>query len=81
MRSEKNVDPKTAHGFADELLTHFDKSGLSTEERKMLLEHYFFIFPWHIFPDNASGFGLACTSLCREKLVAPQVGQLHCVAK
>lgn len=78
MNKETNVDHETVEGFGDEW-SRFDQSGLSEQEHKTLFESYFCIFPWHILPENAEGFDLGCGSGRWAKLVAPRVGQLHCI--
>lgn len=78
MNRETNVDRKTVEGFGDEWL-RFDQSDLAEQDLKALFESYFSIFPWHILPKNAEGFDLGCGSGRWAILVAPKVGQLHCI--
>ena len=73
-----NVDQETVEGFGDEWV-RFDQSELPEQERKEIFESYFSVFPWHILPKNPKGFDLGCGSGRWAKLVAPQVGHLHCI--
>lgn len=74
----QNRDSKTVAGFGDEW-TRFDQSGLSREEHADLFDMYFGIFPWDELPVGARGFDMGCGSGRWAELVAPRVGELHCV--
>ena len=73
-----NIDPKTVKGFGDEW-TRFDQRELGERERRELFERYFRIFPWQSLPRDSVGFDLGCVSGRWASLVAPRVGQLHCI--
>jgi len=73
-----NIDPKTVKGFGDEW-TRFDQRELGERERRELFERYFRIFPWQSLPRDSVGFDLGCGSGRWASLVAPRVGQLHCI--
>ena len=73
-----NKDAKTVAGFGDEW-ERFDQSELSDEEHLQLFNKYFNVFPWHKLPLNAQGFDMGCGSGRWAKLVAPRVGELHCI--
>ena len=73
-----NKDMKTVNGFGDEW-ERFNQSNLSAGEHKKMFEKYFCIFPWQDIPENAIGFDMGCGSGRWAKLVAPKVGELHCI--
>jgi ubiquinone/menaquinone biosynthesis C-methylase UbiE len=73
-----NVDDRTVAGFGLEWST-YDQSQLSPEELQKHFASYFRIFPWESLPQNAHGFDLGCGSGRWAKMVAPRVGQLHCI--
>lgn len=73
-----NLDARVVEGFGAEW-SHFDQSGLSSEEQRILFDSYFSIFPWDALPAGAMGFDLGCGSGRWAKLVAPRVGWLHCI--
>ena len=73
-----NIDEKTVSGFGDEW-RRFDQSALDPAEREAQFERYFRIFPWHRLPSGAVGFDMGCGSGRWARLVAPRVGELHCV--
>ena len=75
---DRNVADKVIEGFGDEW-SRFDQSGLSEQECVDIFQLYFEIFPWHKLPPEAIGFDLGCGSGRWAKLVAPRVGQLHCI--
>jgi ubiquinone/menaquinone biosynthesis C-methylase UbiE len=76
--NQQNKDIKTVAGFGDEW-ERFDQSCLDLEEHALLFEKYFRIFPWQHLPVDAAGFDMGCGSGRWAKLVAPRVGQLHCI--
>jgi len=76
--AESNLDKKTVEGFGDEW-NRFDQSDLSPKEVKEMFDSYFSIFPWHKLPKESVGFDLGCGSGRWAKLVAPEVGKLHCI--
>ncbi|MDE3021999.1 MAG: class I SAM-dependent methyltransferase [Pseudomonadota bacterium] len=73
-----NLDVKTVEGFGDEW-SRFDQTGMADMDTKRLFDGYFSVFPWDDLPKNAIGFDLGCGSGRWAKLVAPRVGQLHCI--
>jgi len=73
-----NLDQAVVEGFGDEW-SRFDQSGLSREDQESLFEAYFSIFPWEMLPEDAVGFDLGCGSGRWAMLVAPRVGELHCI--
>ena len=72
------LDSKTVNGFGDEW-SRFDQSELSDQERNLIFESYFSIFPWHVLPKEAKGMDVGCGSGRWAKLVAPKVGFLYCI--
>jgi SAM-dependent methyltransferase len=75
---EPNLDREVVDAFGDEW-TRFDQSGLSQKDREDVFDAYFSIFPWQALPEDAVGFDLGCGSGRWAKLVAPRVGELHCL--
>lgn len=74
----KNIDKKVVEGFGEEW-HKFDQTSLSKNEHEALFNAYFHIFPWDKLPADSIGFDLGCGSGRWAKLVAPRVGQLHCI--
>ena len=77
-KAKNNLDSKTVEGFGDEW-SRFDQTGMASEDTKRLFEGYFAVFPWTKLPKDSVGFDLGCGSGRWAKLVAPQVGKLHCI--
>lgn len=75
---ERNIDSQVVEGFGDEW-SRFDQTQLTEQDRQEMFEGYFSIFPWHLLPEGCIGFDLGCGSGRWAKLVAPRVGQLHCI--
>lgn len=73
-----NLDREVVEGFGEEW-SRFDQSGLSREDREDIFDAYFSIFPWQSLPEGAVGFDLGCGSGRWARLVAPRVGELHCI--
>jgi SAM-dependent methyltransferase len=73
-----NIDTATVAGFGDEW-ARFDQTALADEERRVLFDRYFDIFPWADLPAAARGFDLGCGSGRWAVLVAPRVGTLTCI--
>ncbi|HEY9634154.1 MAG TPA: class I SAM-dependent methyltransferase [Coleofasciculaceae cyanobacterium] len=73
-----NIDEKVVEGFGEEW-SRFDQSVLSEHEQIEIFNAYFSIFPWQKLAKEAVGFDLGCGSGRWAKLVAPKVGQLHCI--
>jgi len=78
MQTDRNGDSRTIAGFGDEWM-RFDQSALPDDERQMLFDNYFSIFPWHSLPKGAVGFDVGCGSGRWARIVAPKVGTLHCI--
>jgi SAM-dependent methyltransferase len=77
--SARNFDERTVQSFGAEW-THFDQSRLAHETKtKTRFDEYFGIFPWSSLPENAVGADVGCGSGRWAALVAPRVGQLHCL--
>lgn len=74
----RNVDEQVVEGFGREWST-FDQRGLSDRDRWELFSQYFSVFPWETLPEHAVGTDVGCGSGRWAMLVAPRVGQLHCV--
>lgn len=74
----ENLDRETVDGFGLEW-SAFDQSALSKAEKLAIFEGYFSIFPWDRLPKDAAGADIGCGSGRWASLVAPRVGQLHCV--
>ncbi|MFZ5997974.1 MAG: class I SAM-dependent methyltransferase [Nitrospirota bacterium] len=77
-RKSINCDDHVIAGFGDEW-SRFDQSGLTDEDQQVMFNDYFSIFPWDKLPEQSMGFDLGCGSGRWAKLVAPKVGQLHCI--
>ena len=73
-----NLDPATVADFGREWL-RFDQSGLGAAEARAMFEAYFAVFPWQELPAGAVGFDAGCGSGRWAALMAPRVGQLHCI--
>lgn len=74
----KNLDASTVRSFGDEW-SRFDQSELPTAEAQRIFDEYFTIFPWDKLPKDSTGFDMGCGSGRWAKLMAPRVGQLHCI--
>ena len=73
-----NKDNDVVNGFGDEW-SRFNQTELTKEDLYEMFNGYFKIFPWAKLPKNSVGFDLGCGSGRWAKLVAPQVGLLHCI--
>jgi len=74
----ENIDRNTVNSFGDEW-SRFDQADLSREEIRERFDEYFSIFPWSSLPEKPEGFDMGCGSGRWARLVAPQVGTLHCI--
>ena len=74
----KNIDDEVVRDFGKEW-SRFDQSGADPGELQEAFEGYFSVFPWNTLPPNAVGFDLGCGSGRWARLVAPRVGELHCI--
>lgn len=72
-----NIDRKTVEGFGEEWAA-FDQFELDEDEHRELFEGYFALFPFDELA-RGEGFDLGCGSGRWAVLVAPRVGQLHCI--
>jgi ubiquinone/menaquinone biosynthesis C-methylase UbiE len=77
-KNRENKDIKVINAFGDQW-SHFDQSCLSSKELQEVFDSYFSIFPWDKLPKNSIGLDVGCGSGRWAKLVAPKVGQLHCI--
>jgi ubiquinone/menaquinone biosynthesis C-methylase UbiE len=73
-----NLDKNVIEGFGDEW-DAYDQVALSDDERKLMFDDYFHIFPFEKLPADAVGFDLGCGSGRWAMLVAPRVHKLHCI--
>lgn len=73
-----NTDEKVVADFGAEW-SRFQQDELSPAERQRIFDSYFRIFPWNVLPDNPVGADVGCGSGRWAVLVAPRVGQLHCI--
>ena len=73
-----NIDHKTVNSFGEEW-SHFDQSGVDSQEWDKNFEIYFGIFPWDKVNDNSHGFDMGCGSGRWAKGVAHRVGRLNCI--
>lgn len=74
-----NADPPTVENFGDEWTRFPQNRHAHQPERAALLERYFGIFPWPLLRAGAVGFDFGCGTGRWAAMVAPRVGQLHCV--
>lgn len=65
-------------GFGEEW-SHFDQSELGIDERAVMYDEYFAVFPWDRLPDHPEGFDLGCGSGRWALLTSQRVGKLHCI--
>lgn len=74
----RNVEEKVAEGFGREWSTfRQDEHALTREEREVIFQGYFRIFPWDILPAESVGIDIGCGSGRWSAEVAPRVGHLH----
>jgi len=73
-----NRDESVVEGFGQEW-TAFDQSGATDQDLQRAFASYFAVFPWRELPAAAKGFDLGCGSGRWARLVAPRVGELHCI--
>ncbi len=78
VRHSANRDEQTIRSFGDEW-SEFDQKEIEGEEAQAIFNDYFAIFLWARLPSNAVGFDMGCGSGRWARLVAPQVGHLHCI--
>ncbi|PPQ32211.1 class I SAM-dependent methyltransferase [Rhodopila globiformis] len=75
----RNFDERTVRSFGAEW-AHFDQGRLAHETKtEARFNEYFGIFPWSTLPAAAVGADVGCGSGRWAALVAPRVGQLHCL--
>ncbi len=75
---KQNLDLDTVNSFGDEW-SRFDQTELSEEEVRTRFNEYFAVFPWDKLSNDATGFDMGCGSGRWAKMMAPQVGHLHCI--
>jgi ubiquinone/menaquinone biosynthesis C-methylase UbiE len=73
-----NRDDAVVEGFGREWGA-FDHAGAKAEGLERSFAAYFSNFPWAKLPAHAKGFDLGCGSGRWARLVAPKVGELHCI--
>src|SRR5438552_6583983 len=73
-----NTFADVVDGFGDEW-SRFDQSALAGEELSAMFDDYFSIFPWEKVSKKSVGIDIGCGSGRWARLVAPRVGELHCV--
>lgn len=73
-----NLDERTVLGFGDEW-ARFDQTQLGPDERQMMFDEYFAVFPWGNVGAEAVGADIGCGSGRWAVMVAPRVQTLHCV--
>jgi SAM-dependent methyltransferase len=73
-----DIGARTIEDFADEW-SRFDQSALSESERQAIFDGYFSIFPWDRVGQSAVGLDIGCGSGRWAHVVAPRVGELHCI--
>lgn len=78
MTTPKNTDQPTVAGFGREWST-FTQSAedFSAEDRRVMFDNYFGIFPWDALPVNSVGADIGCGSGRWAFVVASRVGHLH----
>ena len=74
----KNADDKVVEGFGKEWST-FSYGPQHAKEVRTIFSDYFSIFPKEALTKTAIGFDAGCGSGRWAAMVAPMVGQLHCV--
>ena len=79
--SDKNVDTDVARGFGKEWSTfRQDETSLAREQREIIFENYFRIFPWQLLPAGGGiGADVGCGTGRWATMVAPRVAHLHLV--
>src|SRR6516164_10728515 len=77
--TDNNIDLRVASGFGREWSTfRQDSDHLSQQQRQVIFEDYFRIFPWHLLPPGGGvGLDIGCGSGRWSMLVAPRVQHLH----
>lgn len=76
--SLNNADKTVVKDFGEEWL-RFDQSALSDEERQLMFDRYFAVFPWENLPPDPIGFDAGCGTGRWAVLVAARVRHLHCI--
>jgi len=73
-----NIDVRTVSDFGREWAA-FDQLALDAAEQQLMFDQYFSPFPFDQLPVGSEGFDLGCGSGRWAVLMAPRVGQLHCI--
>jgi ubiquinone/menaquinone biosynthesis C-methylase UbiE len=76
--SKINVDKTVVKDFGNEW-SKLDQSVLSDEERQLMFDGYFAVFPWGKLPPDPIGFDAGCGTGRWAVLVLPRVRHLHCI--
>lgn len=76
--ARNNLHRQTVESFGQEW-SAFDQEELSPRERRRAFDAYFRVFPFDRLLAASQGFDMGCGSGRWAKLVAPLVGQLHCI--
>jgi ubiquinone/menaquinone biosynthesis C-methylase UbiE len=77
--TDNNIDLRVASGFGREWSTfRQDADHLSQQQRQVIFDDYFRIFPWHLLPPGGGvGLDAGCGAGRWSVLVAPRVQHLH----
>jgi SAM-dependent methyltransferase len=73
-----NLDRKTVEGFGREWGA-FDQSKAGADELRAQFDRYFSVFRWDLVGTKSVGFDLGCGSGRWARMLAPKVGELHCI--
>ena len=78
--ARRNIHAATVAGFGREWSVFQQRSlDLSPDERQVMFDNYFHIFPWAPLPRHSVGMDIGCGSGRWSVLVAPRVGHMHLV--
>jgi SAM-dependent methyltransferase len=74
----RNSASDVVHDFGLEWQA-FDQAGVPAEELRRMFDAYFKVFPWERISQQSVGFDCGCGSGRWARLMAPRVGELHCI--
>jgi ubiquinone/menaquinone biosynthesis C-methylase UbiE len=79
--SDENVDAQVARGFGQEWSAfRQDETNLAHDQRKVIFEDYFRIFPWQLLPQGGGiGADIGCGTGRWAMMIAPRAAHLHLV--